>query len=133
MQCSLQSSLYTMIAMTIQSDISLDEDRPTAQQQAAFDADLAKVLNTIVDRYVSKGADLTWQLVRDIQEETFADLGLAARWPVEMIDCAATQSDVPPFDGSITDAEAGGLSRLARVVAAAFRKVRAEARDLDGA
>ncbi|MBN3761267.1 hypothetical protein G3O01_10600 [Burkholderia sp. Ac-20365] len=78
-------------------------------------------MHTIAQRYRSNGAGLTWQLVRDIREEALADLGLAARWPGEMIERVASASPIPPLDGWIGPAEIGGLCDLARTIADVFR------------
>jgi hypothetical protein len=108
--------------MTTDSALVQDETCLSSQQLAAFDADLAQVLRTIAERYASNGAGLTWQLVRDIREETLADLGLAARWPVEVLERVATHSGVPPLDGWIVPAEIGGLCDLARNIANVFQR-----------
>jgi len=96
--------------------------------RAAFRADVTQIVRVIAQRHRASGAALTWQLVRDVREEALADIGLASRWPISMIEQLAAASPVPPSDGQLTAADVDGL----RDLAAPIREIYLESDDPSG-
>lgn len=93
-----------------------DEIRALQRGQAAFAADVARVVQTIAQRHRAVGTPLTWQLIREIREETLADLGLAARWPAVLLEQVAADAVVPSQDGGLSAEDISALCDLARPV-----------------
>ena len=98
-------------------DVTHDEIRAIQRGKAAFATDVARVVQTIAQRHRAVGTPLTWQLIREIREETLADLGLAARWPASLLEQDAADAVVPPQDGSLSAEDIRTLCDLARPVA----------------
>lgn len=101
-----------------------DEVLAVQRGRAAFLADVGRVVGTIAERHRAAGALLTWQLVRDILEEALADIGLAARWPVALLEEVAAAAAVPPLDGCLTDSDMSTLSDVGRPIVITFRRAR---------
>lgn len=97
-------------------DVTHDELIAIRRGQAAFATDVALVVQTIARRHRAVGTPLTWQLIREIREETLADLGLAARWPAALLEQVAADAVVPSQDGALSAEDISSLCDLARPV-----------------
>ncbi|CAN7792388.1 hypothetical protein [Caballeronia sp. dw_19] len=94
--------------------------------QAALIADVKRVARVIVERYRAADADLTWHLLRDIEEETLCDLSLLARWPLESLLGLMSRSNIPPNEGAVSVEAATGLSGLPSFIYSMFQQARVE-------
>jgi hypothetical protein len=94
--------------------------------QAALIADVKRVARVTVERYQAADADLTWHVLRDIQEETLCDLSLLARWPLESLLGFMSRGDIPPHEGSVSVEAVKGLGSLPAFVYSMFQRERAE-------
>jgi len=102
--------------------MEINDEESGFLQRAAFLADATRVVRVIAQRHCASGAALTWQLIRDIREEALADIGLASRWPAQMIDQLAATSSVSPLDGRVMAEEAVTLCELATPIWTAFEE-----------
>lgn len=100
--------------------LTRDELLAVQRGRATFLADVNHVVATIAERHRAAGAQLTWHLVRDIREEALADIGLAARWPAELLNDLALAAVVPPLDGPLSAADFDSLCGFTRQIADTF-------------
>ncbi|MFM0046085.1 hypothetical protein PQR05_30155 [Paraburkholderia sediminicola] len=98
-----------------------DETLAIQRGQAMFVADVGRVVATIAERHRATGAPLTWQLVREIREEALADIGLAGRWPAQVLDELCSIDLAPPLDGPLRQQDLATLGELGRPIANVFR------------
>lgn len=94
--------------------------------RAALIADVKRVARVIVERYQAADADLTWHLLRDIEEETLCDLSLLARWPLESLLGLMSHSHIPPNEGAVSVEAAKELSGLPSIIYSMFQQERVE-------
>ena len=105
--------------------MDLEGEIDTTVRRAAFARDVAVIVRIIAERHRAGSACLTWQLVREIREEALADLGLASRWPVELLDELVAEFPVPPFEGVLSSVEMDSLCEFARPIRDTFQTVAA--------
>jgi hypothetical protein len=89
-----------------------------------FKADIERVARVICERYIAVGTALSWQLLREIEEETLCDLGLLSRWPAEAVAEFADRCEVAPHDGLATADSAAALTGLPRYIWVQFENMR---------
>ena len=79
--------------------------------------DLKCIIDTLVPRHQRINPTLTWPVLDEIHEEVVSDLGLASRWPVEMLlNILDSGLAKPAKDCAITAAEMASLSGLPRLI-----------------
>ncbi|TCK33477.1 hypothetical protein B0G84_7715 [Paraburkholderia sp. BL8N3] len=83
-----------------------------------FQADVQSIARVIVQRHLACGAEPTWQLLRDIVEETLCDLGLISQWGVEPLQALVATLAIPSIDGSITRDAGASLTGLSAYLTA---------------
>jgi hypothetical protein len=84
---------------------------------AVFRADVERVVRVIAERHRASHAPLNRQLPREILEETLADIGLAARWPAQLINALSLEATIPPGDNLLTSADAVAAGDFGKLVA----------------
>ena len=94
-----------------------EEELAIRRGHAVFRADVERVVRVIAERHRACGALLTRQLMRDILEETLADIGLAARWPAQLIDARLLEITIPPGDDVLTSGDAVAAGDFGKLVA----------------
>jgi hypothetical protein len=87
-----------------------------------FIADIERVARTICERHTAVDTELSWQLLREIEEETLWDLGLLSRWPAEIIAEFALTCQLAPHDGQVTAEAAAELAGLSRFIFRQFER-----------
>jgi hypothetical protein len=97
-----------------------EEELAIRRGHAVFRADVERVVRVIAERRRACGALLTRQLMRDILDETLADIGLAARWPAHLIDARLLEATIPPGDDVLTSADAVAAGDFGKLVASVF-------------
>jgi hypothetical protein len=98
----------------------IEDDLVPQVRQTRFHRDAERVVRIIAERHRASGAVLTWQLVREIREEALADIGLASRWPAQLLDALAAASVVPPLDGWLSQDEMESLCDFAKPIRETF-------------
>jgi hypothetical protein len=89
-----------------------------------FKADVERVARIISERHITVGIALSWQLLREIEEETLWDLGLLSRWPAETVAEFALTCELAPHDGLVTADGAATFTGLSRFICAQFESAR---------
>jgi hypothetical protein len=94
---------------------------------AAVEADVWRVARVIAERYLTGGATLSWQMLRDIEEETLCDISLLGRWPLESLVHFIGHAEVPPNEDVVDAESARHLTGLPAFIQNLFQQQRAEA------
>jgi len=87
-------------------------------------ADVLRVARVVTERYMSVGAPLTWQVLRDIEEEALCDISLLSRWPLEAVSAFMSPAGIPPNDRTVSPS-AQGLAVLPTYICGVFHNGRA--------
>ncbi|MGF6726864.1 hypothetical protein P3T43_006256 [Paraburkholderia sp. GAS41] len=97
-----------------------EEELAIRRGHAIFRADVERVVRVIAERHHASHALLTRQLMREILEETLADIGLAARWPAQLLTALSVEAKIPPNDDLLTSDDAIAAGDFGRLVARVF-------------
>lgn len=98
-----------------------DEEQQALQRgRARFEADVAQTVRIIAERYRATGATLTGDAARAILEGALADVGLASRWPEELLAGLAESIAMPSGSTPLTAEDAHCAEPLAQPVIEAF-------------
>jgi hypothetical protein len=89
-----------------------------------FIADVERVARIICERHIAAGSELSWHLLREIEEETLWDLGLLSRWPTETIAEFALKCQIGPHSGLVTADGSVALTGLSRSICNQFEWAR---------
>jgi hypothetical protein len=92
-----------------------------------FKADVERVARIISERHITVGIALSWQLLREIEEETLWDLGLLSRWPAETVAEFALTCELAPHDGLISTESAATLKGLSHFIWTLFERIEEDA------
>lgn len=79
-----------------------DEQLAIRRRWARFEADVAQTVRVIAERYRAHGMALTGDTARAILDEALADVGLASRWPADLLATLAGTIDLPSGDAPLS-------------------------------
>lgn len=96
-----------------------DEQRAIQRGRARFEADVAQTVRVIAERYRAHGMTLNGDTARAILDEALADVGLASRWPADLLAPLAATVELPPDDAALSG-DGGNLHPLIQPLFDAF-------------
>jgi hypothetical protein len=120
---SIQSRVLELRETTASQDHALNSAiacEDLVVEARALEEDVQHMALTMATTYKLVGAALTWQLMREIEEEAFCDISLLGRWPLERLLRISGRDPIPAGDGVVSTVDAQMLVGLPAFIGKVF-------------